>query len=146
MDHMCPCIRNNGVACIPWSCTALQVIKLSGKAKTTVVDHVNRMEYNLFTETRSAPLRRWKEIGALGNAAVKASLIHASNVDAILAHFKAPPAVVSSFLEARRTSMPPPCRHRAGAAARDHLINRYWRGSGGVAGKVVADSITHPVG
>jgi hypothetical protein len=99
-----------------------QVIKLANKAKSTVMDHVVRKGYELFTETRVAPLRRYKELGVLGNSAVKLSLIHASNVDAILRHFKVDEDVVTGFSDARRTSVPPACRHRAGAAARDHLI------------------------
>jgi hypothetical protein len=104
------------------TCHARQVIKLTGKAKSTVMDHVTRVKYALFTENRQVPLRRYKELGAIGHSAAKVSLIHASNVDAILKHFKTDGNVIVKFVHERRTTAPPACRHRAGAAARDHLI------------------------
>lgn len=94
-----------------------------GKAKTTVSDHLKRGNYEQFCESRLVPLRRWKEIGALGHSATKASLIHATSVDKMLKHFRPDDvAVLEAFVETRRTTLPPACRHRAGARDRDHLI------------------------
>ncbi len=63
-----------------------------------------------------------KEIGALGSNATKVGLVQASMVDLVLLLFKVDAGVRAKFTDARRTAKPPACRHRAGAAARDHLV------------------------
>lgn len=102
----------------------MQVVAFIGTAKSTIADYIRREKIQQFTEAELVPLRRWREIGALGNSAAKTGLIHASTVDKLLAHFRPEDSsVLSAFQEIRRTTMPPACRHRAGAADRDHLIN-----------------------
>jgi hypothetical protein len=95
---------------------------LTAKSKSTIVDMAQKMKNTLFTEDRQVALRRWKEIGALGKSANRAALVRASSVDTIMRNFDMDEGVIAAFMDARRNSNPPACRHRAGAAAHDHMV------------------------